>query len=46
MIVLHNGPLLLQVSGDVTYNGVPFSEFYPQRTAAYVDQVSKSEPHS
>ncbi|CAK0748752.1 hypothetical protein CVIRNUC_001857 [Coccomyxa viridis] len=29
----------LKVSGDITYNGEPFANFYPQRTAAYVDQV-------
>ena len=29
----------LQISGDITYNGEPFANFYPQRTAAYVDQV-------
>ena len=33
----------LQISGDITYNGEPFANFYPQRTAAYVDQV---KPHS
>ena len=29
----------MQISGDITYNGEPFANFYPQRTAAYVDQV-------
>ena len=31
--------LLMQVEGDVTYNGHNFDEFVVQRTAAYVDQV-------
>jgi hypothetical protein len=30
--------LLLQVSGDITYCGHSFSEFYPERTSAYVSQ--------
>ena len=29
-----------QVNGQVTYNGETFDKFYPQRTAAYVDQVT------
>ena len=33
----------LQISGDITYNGEPLANFYPQRTAAYVDQV-RSDP--
>lgn len=31
--------LLLQLSGSITYNGERFDQFYPQRTAVYVDQV-------
>ena len=27
-----------QVTGDVLYNGYPFTDFVVQRTAAYVDQ--------
>ncbi|CAK0759197.1 hypothetical protein CVIRNUC_002679 [Coccomyxa viridis] len=29
----------LKLSGSITYNGEGFDKFYPQRTAAYVDQV-------
>ena len=29
-----------RVTGDITYNGENFSAFVPQRTAAYVSQVS------
>lgn len=29
-----------QVQGQITYNGETFDKFYPQRTAAYVDQVT------
>ena len=35
-----HGFLHVQIEGDITYNGEPFSSFFPQRTAAYVDQVS------
>lgn len=31
---------VLQVSGKICYNGEGFDSFYPERTAAYVDQVS------
>lgn len=31
--------LYAQVTGQVTYNGETFDKFYPERTAAYVDQV-------
>ncbi len=31
---------MLQVSGDITYNGYHFNEFVVARTAAYVDQNS------
>ena len=30
----------VQIDGDITYNGEPFSNFFPQRTSAYVDQAS------
>ncbi len=30
----------MQIEGDITYNGEPFSNFFPQRTSAYVDQAS------
>jgi ABC-type multidrug transport system ATPase subunit len=29
---------LLQISGDITYNGHGLNEFVPQRTSAYVSQ--------
>ena len=29
-----------QITGKITYNGQTFSSFVPQRTAAYVSQVS------
>ncbi len=28
-----------QVSGDITYNGVPMKDFVVERTCAYIDQV-------
>ena len=31
--------MLLQIKGDITYNGEDFSQFIPERTAAYVNQV-------
>lgn len=31
----------LRVSGSITYNGQTFSEFVPQRTAAYISQEDK-----
>ncbi|BDA47821.1 probable pleiotropic drug resistance protein 1 [Coccomyxa sp. Obi] len=34
----------LKVIGQVTYNGETFDKFYPQRTAAYVDQVDLHIP--
>ena len=30
-----------QITGKITYNGQTFSSFVPQRTAAYVSQVSQ-----
>ena len=30
-----------QQSGSVLYNGEGFNDFFPERTAAYVDQVSQ-----
>lgn len=30
---------MMQVSGNITYNGRHFSEFQPLRTASYVEQV-------
>ena len=30
----------VQLHGEITYNDEPFKNFYPERTAAYVDQVS------
>lgn len=33
----------MQLQGDITYNDEPFKEFYPERTAAYVDQVPASQ---
>ena len=29
----------MQLSGKITYNGERFDQFYPQRTAVYVNQV-------
>ena len=39
MLLIFSDFTLLQVSGEVTYNGQPLSSFLPQRTAAYVPQV-------
>lgn len=36
--ICHITRLLLQVSGKITYCGHEFSEFYPERTSAYVSQ--------
>ena len=36
----------LQLSGSITYNGEGFDKFYPQRTAAYVDQVRLHRWHA
>ena len=30
----------MQFQGDILYNGEGFDKFYPERTAAYVDQVT------
>ena len=32
---------MLQQSGSVLYNGEGFKDFFPERTAAYVDQVGQ-----
>ena len=32
---------VLQISGDITYNGHSFDEFVPQRTSAYVNQYDE-----
>ena len=32
---------MLQQHGSVLYNGEGFKGFFPERTAAYVDQVSQ-----
>ena len=29
----------VQTTGEILYNGEPFGSFFPERTAAYVDQV-------
>ena len=34
----------LQVDGELTYNGHPFTDFVPQRTAAYVNQFDEVSP--
>ncbi|EIE18194.1 putative pleiotropic drug resistance protein 3 [Coccomyxa subellipsoidea C-169] len=34
----------LKVTGQVTYNGETFDKFFPERTAAYVDQVDLHVP--
>lgn len=31
----------MQIQGEVTYNGETFDKFMPQRTAAYIAQVSR-----
>ena len=33
---------MLQISGDVTYNGEKFDTFLAERTSAYVDEVTQS----
>ena len=30
---------MVQLTGSIRYNGENLSQFYPQRTAVYVDQV-------
>ena len=30
---------MLQVTGNITYNGHNFTEFIPERTASYIDQT-------
>ena len=32
-------PAGLRIGGDITYNSKTFSEFVPQRTAAYIEQT-------
>lgn len=34
----------LQITGEITYNGVTFKGFIPQRTAAYIEQVDLHLP--
>jgi ABC-type multidrug transport system ATPase subunit len=34
----------LQVKGKVTYNGHDLTEFYPERTAVYVEQEDQHMP--
>ena len=34
-------PAGLRIGGSVTYNGKTLSEFVPQRTAAYIEQVDE-----
>ena len=36
--------MTLQRAGTITYNGVPLSEFVPERTAAYVTQFDEHMP--
>lgn len=40
----HNASSCLQVRGDVTYNGHGMTEFVPEKTSAYVDQVDNHIP--
>lgn len=39
LMLIHKCWVLLQVDGQVTYNGKDFSQFVVERTAAYVSQV-------
>lgn len=32
-------PCLLQIKGNITYNGHTFDDFIPERTASYIDQT-------
>lgn len=34
----------MQISGDITYNGITFKGFIPQRTAAYIEQTDLHLP--
>lgn len=36
--------LLLQINGEITYNGITFKGFIPQRTAAYIEQTDLHLP--
>ena len=36
--------LVLQLEGDITYNGHELNEFVVQRTAAYIEQSDLHEP--
>ena len=35
---------MAQLTGSIRYNGENLSQFYPQRTAVYVDQVGRVCP--
>ena len=36
--------LLMQITGNISYNGTALAEFLPQRTAAYIEQVDLHLP--
>lgn len=38
--------VVVQIKGEITYNGEPFKAFWPQRTAAYIAQVPQLAPSS
>lgn len=35
---------MLQLNGTIVYNGVPLTEFLPERTAVYVEQEDQHLP--
>ena len=37
-------PRYVQIHGEITYNGVTFAGFIPERTAAYVEQTDLHLP--
>lgn len=34
-------PVVVQIKGNITYNGHTFQEFVPERTSAYVNQYDE-----
>lgn len=39
-----HGLKLTQINGEITYNGITFKGFIPQRTAAYIEQTDLHLP--